>query len=108
MIKDSGILLLDEATSNIDKETDTMIQKTIRTKLWDRTIIGIAHRILTISDYDRVVVMDNGCIAEEGHPYKLLGQRGIFAEMVENSEGKDEIIEIISKNYKNREKKMNS
>ena len=93
MIKGSAILLLDEATSNIDKETDKIIQKTIRTKLWDRTIITIAHRISTISDYDRVVVMDKGLIAEEGDPYELLSQKGIFAEMVEHSEGKEEIME---------------
>ena len=69
MLKDCKVLLLDEATSNIDKETDEKIQKTIRDKFNDKTVIAIAHRLRTIADYDKVIVMDNGMVKETGSPY---------------------------------------
>ena len=67
--------------------------------MWNRTIITIAHRISTISDYDRVIVMDNGNIVEEGHPHELIEQEGLFSEMVNHSEGKEEIVSTAKRNY---------
>lgn len=68
----SKILLLDEATAAVDVETDKVIQETIRTAFKDRTILTIAHRINTIMDSDRIIVLDNGTIKEFDSPEKLL------------------------------------
>ncbi|XP_061381499.1 probable multidrug resistance-associated protein lethal(2)03659 isoform X2 [Danaus plexippus] len=67
-----AVLILDEATANVDTETDKHIQRTIRTKFADSTVLTIAHRLNTVMDYDRVIVMDKGRIVESGHPYELL------------------------------------
>ncbi|XP_028034923.1 probable multidrug resistance-associated protein lethal(2)03659 [Bombyx mandarina] len=72
----SSVLLLDEATANVDTETDKQIQRTIRTKFSNATVLTIAHRLNTVMDYDRVIVMDKGRIVESGHPHELLTQSG--------------------------------
>lgn len=72
LLRRSKILILDEATAAVDVETDNLIQKTIRKEFKDSTILTIAHRLETIIDYDRVVVMDNGSLAEEGSPPTLM------------------------------------
>ncbi|XP_026483482.2 probable multidrug resistance-associated protein lethal(2)03659 [Vanessa tameamea] len=69
-----AVLVLDEATANVDAETDKHIQTTIRTKFADSTVLTIAHRLNTVMDYDRVIVMDKGRIVESGHPFELLTQ----------------------------------
>ncbi|KAJ2943309.1 hypothetical protein O0L34_g12115 [Tuta absoluta] len=72
-----SVLVLDEATANVDTETDKHIQETIRRKFADSTVLTIAHRLNTVMDYDRVIVMDKGRVVESGHPFELLsGQRG--------------------------------
>lgn len=68
----SRILVLDEATAAVDVETDKVIQDTIRTEFKDRTILTIAHRINTIMDSDRIIVLDHGEVAEFDSPAKLL------------------------------------
>ncbi|KGK34931.1 hypothetical protein JL09_g5920 [Pichia kudriavzevii] len=68
----SKILILDEATSSIDTETDNVIQQTIRTRCDHLTILTIAHRLNTIMDSDRILVLDNGEIAEFASPNELL------------------------------------
>ncbi|KAL0809379.1 hypothetical protein ABMA28_011577 [Loxostege sticticalis] len=68
------VLVLDEATANVDTETDKHIQTTIRTKFADSTVLTIAHRLNTVMDYDRVIVMDKGRVVESGHPFELLTQ----------------------------------
>ncbi|KAH0534630.1 hypothetical protein KQX54_006034 [Cotesia glomerata] len=74
-------------TANIDSQTDAMIQRTIRTKFANCTVITIAHRLNTIIDSDRVLVMDNGNAAEFGSPYELLieNSKSMFAEMVDQT-----------------------
>ncbi len=72
ILKKNKILLLDEATANVDLETDEFIQSKMKEKFKDCTIITIAHRILTIADYDKVIVMDKGMVVEFGSPYELL------------------------------------
>ncbi|CAG9794562.1 unnamed protein product [Diatraea saccharalis] len=68
------VLVLDEATANVDSTTDKHIQDTIRSKFADSTVLTIAHRLNTVMDYDRVIVMDKGKVVETGHPYELLTQ----------------------------------
>lgn len=66
------ILVLDEATSNVDGETDKLMQKLIREEFGRYTILTVAHRLDTILDADRVIVMDGGRLAEMGPPLDLL------------------------------------
>jgi len=63
---------MDEATASVDFETDNMIQRTIRKEFAGVTVLTIAHRINTIVDYDRVIVLDNGKLAEFDSPQNLL------------------------------------
>ncbi|CAE6469113.1 unnamed protein product, partial [Rhizoctonia solani] len=82
LVKQSRILVLDEATASVDLETDSRIQTTIKTEFADRTILCIAHRLRTIINYDRVVVMDQGQIVEVGAPLELfLNDSGAFRSM---------------------------
>lgn len=76
---------MDEATSNVDMQTDHFIQSCIKTKFKDTTVITIAHRLNTIADYDKVIVMDRGRIIEIGSPYELLIKGGTFSEMVDHT-----------------------
>jgi len=72
LLRKTKILLLDEATSAIDRATDRLVQETLRTEFKSATVITIAHRLETILDSDRVVVMSNGRVAEQGPPGELL------------------------------------
>ena len=74
--RSNKIILLDEATANIDFQTDQLIQEYLKTKFKDCIIISVAHRLLTIADYDKIIVMNNGTIAEIGSPYELLRKKG--------------------------------
>ena len=64
--------MLDEATANVDLETDNFIQKTLRERFVNSTVLIIAHRLATIIDADRVLVMSDGKAAEYDHPFLLL------------------------------------
>uniref|UniRef100_A0A8C5H1L3 ABC-type glutathione-S-conjugate transporter n=1 Tax=Gouania willdenowi TaxID=441366 RepID=A0A8C5H1L3_GOUWI len=81
LLRKTKILVLDEATAAVDLETDTLIQSTIRTQFEDCTVLTIAHRLNTIMDYTRVIVMDKGHISETDSPSNLLSQRGQFYRM---------------------------
>ncbi|XP_035205921.1 multidrug resistance-associated protein 1-like, partial [Stegodyphus dumicola] len=72
LLKKTKILVLDEATAAVDLETDKLIQNTIRSEFWDCTVITIAHRLHTVLDYDRILVMADGRIVEDGEPDTLL------------------------------------
>ncbi|GME83639.1 unnamed protein product [Ambrosiozyma monospora] len=72
LLKSPRVLMLDEATASIDYEADAMIQKTIREEFSSTTILTIAHRLKTIIDYDKILVLDAGKIKEFDHPYKLI------------------------------------
>uniref|UniRef100_A0A8B9RPG4 ABC-type glutathione-S-conjugate transporter n=1 Tax=Astyanax mexicanus TaxID=7994 RepID=A0A8B9RPG4_ASTMX len=78
LLRKTKILVLDEATAAVDLETDNLIQSTIRTQFEDCTVLTIAHRLNTIMDYTRVIVMDNGYITEMDSPTNLIAQRGQF------------------------------
>ena len=86
LIRNSKILILDEATSSVDYETDAKIQQTIATEFSHCTILCIAHRLKTIIDYDRILVLDKGEIAEFDQPKTLYQQEGsIFRSMCDKS-----------------------
>jgi len=74
ILRKSKIVLIDEATANVDLETDRLIQKALRESLQECTVITIAHRINTIIDCNKVLVMDKGNAVEFGEPYKLIKQ----------------------------------
>ncbi|KAJ2779128.1 ATP-binding cassette glutathione S-conjugate transporter ycf1 [Coemansia javaensis] len=76
------VIVLDEATANVDLATDREMQRIIRSEFKDHTVLTIAHRLETIMDCDRIVVMDRGRIAEVGPPQDLIDAGGHFAELV--------------------------
>ncbi|XP_040171084.1 multidrug resistance-associated protein 1-like isoform X2 [Anopheles arabiensis] len=86
VLRKTKVLILDEATAAVDLETDDLIQKTIRTEFADCTILTIAHRLNTILDSDRVLVLDKGLVAECDSPQNLLANReSIFFGMAKNA-----------------------
>ena len=86
LLKKSKILVLDEATAAVDLQTDELIQKTIRKEFFDCTIVTIAHRLNTIMDYDKVIVMDSGTVVEYDSPNNLLNNKNsVFYSMTKDS-----------------------
>lgn len=86
ILKNNKILVLDEATANVDPTTDSLIQTTIRNKFKECTVLTIAHRLNTIMDSDKVIVMDQGRCVEFDHPFILLkNENGYFAKMVKET-----------------------
>jgi len=83
ILRNSTVLVLDEATANVDAETDDFIQAAIRKRFAHCTVITIAHRLNTIMDSDRILVMDDGRVAEFGPPQVLLSDpNGHFTQLV--------------------------
>ncbi|XP_034944749.1 multidrug resistance-associated protein 4-like [Chelonus insularis] len=87
LLRDNKILVLDEATANIDTRTDSLIQRAIRSKFTGCTVITIAHRLNTIIDSDRVLVLDTGRVMEFDSPYELIfnKQESLFKQMIEQT-----------------------
>ncbi|KAF9435261.1 hypothetical protein BGZ76_006616 [Entomortierella beljakovae] len=85
LLRKTKILVLDEATSAVDVETDKLIQKTIREEFQDRTVLTIAHRIKTIMDSDKILVLEKGQIQEYDTPSVLLGRKGLFYSLAEQA-----------------------
>uniref|UniRef100_A0A8D3E7H0 ABC-type glutathione-S-conjugate transporter n=1 Tax=Scophthalmus maximus TaxID=52904 RepID=A0A8D3E7H0_SCOMX len=81
LLRKTRILVLDEATAALDMKTDQLIQSTIRTQFEDCTVLTIAHRLNTIMDYTRVIVMDRGSIVEMDSPAQLIHLQGHFYKM---------------------------
>ena len=81
MLRKSTILILDEATSNVDAETDRVMQRVIREEFTNHTIITVAHRINTIMDADRILVMEDGRMIEFGSPTELLSRDSAFRRL---------------------------
>ncbi|XP_034936721.1 LOW QUALITY PROTEIN: multidrug resistance-associated protein 4-like [Chelonus insularis] len=88
LLRNNKILILDEATANIDFQTDALIQQTIKSKFIGCTVIVIAHRLNTIIDSDRVLVMDAGEVVEFDSPYNLIFNRenSLFKQMIEQTD----------------------
>ncbi|UTW47428.1 ABC transporter ATP-binding protein [Bacterioplanoides sp. SCSIO 12839] len=81
LLKDAPILILDEATSALDSEVEAAIQKSLYRLMENKTVIAIAHRLSTIAAMDRLIVMDQGRIVEQGTHQQLLQQKGIYAQL---------------------------
>ena len=81
LLANPRILILDEATSNIDTVTEKLVQKGIEKLLYGRTSFVVAHRLSTIRDCDKIMVINNGKIEEEGNHEELLKLRGIYYEL---------------------------
>jgi ABC-type multidrug transport system fused ATPase/permease subunit len=77
------IMILDEATSNVDTNTERIMQESLRRLAKGRTMIIIAHRLSTVTHADRIIIMENGRIAESGNHRELMAKKGIYYEMFE-------------------------
>ena len=82
LLKDAPILILDEATSALDSESENQIKEALETLMKGRTCLTVAHRLSTIDRADRIVVMQDGVIVEEGTPAELMAKGGAYARMV--------------------------
>jgi ATP-binding cassette subfamily C (CFTR/MRP) protein 4 len=88
LIRNNKILVMDEATANVDPHTDALIQNTIREKFADCTVLTIAHRLHTVMDSDKILVMSAGCVEEFDHPYALLKKEGGILHNLVQTTGK--------------------
>lgn len=90
------VMVLDEATSAVDMTTDALIQRSIREEFTDATLVVIAHRLSTIADFDRILVLSDGKVAEYGSPRELWEKEGgVFRGMCEESGEKDKLRGVV-------------
>jgi len=87
ILKNAPILLLDEATSSLDSEVEVIIQDSLDILMQGKTVIAIAHRLSTIAAMDRLIVMDNGEIIEEGNHKSLLKKKGLYYQLWQHQSG---------------------
>ena len=82
-LKNAPIILLDEASASLDVENETLIQTAISRLIADKTVLVIAHRLRTVAGADKIVVLSEGTVAEEGRPDELKQKNGLYARMVQ-------------------------
>ncbi|EJU03270.1 hypothetical protein DACRYDRAFT_115475 [Dacryopinax primogenitus] len=98
ILRRTRVLILDEATASVDGDTDAIIQASIRDELKHATLITIAHRLLTIMDYDKIMVLDGGKLVEFDTPWALLqNENGYFRSLVDASGDKQRVFAIAEK-----------
>lgn len=108
IVEEPKIILLDEATSSIDYKSDALIQKTIRDEFGSSTILTIAHRLRTIIDYDKILVMDAGKVVEYDNPYVLISNSdSLFYSMCENSGELNSLISLAKESYVKKKNQKN-
>lgn len=83
LLKDAPVILMDEATASLDVENETQVQEAISNLVKNKTVLIIAHRMRTVAGADRIVVLKDGCVAEQGTPEELMEQKGIYRHMAE-------------------------
>ena len=81
-LRDAPILLLDEATSALDSESEASVQRALTMLAAGRTVIAVAHRLSTLRDFDRIIVMENGRIIDQGTPEELAARPGPYLELL--------------------------
>jgi ATP-binding cassette subfamily C (CFTR/MRP) protein 4/polyamine-transporting ATPase len=92
-LKQSKIVLVDEATANIDQKNDQLIQDVISTKFKESTVLTIAHRLSTLKNSDKILVLGEGKVLEWGSPQELMGKDGgIYREMCQKGNITDEYL----------------
>jgi len=87
LLKNSPILVLDEATSSLDSESEKYIQEGLWELMKDKTALVIAHRLSTIKHLDRIIVLDEGKIVQDGTHSKLIKQKGLYAKLWSHQSG---------------------
>ena len=87
LLKDAPIIVLDEATSALDTAAEIEIQRALDALMLGRTVLAIAHRLSTVARFDRLVVLQDGRIVEDGTPAELRRRRGFFDRMCRLQEG---------------------
>ena len=94
MLHDPRILILDEATSSVDVETEKQIQEAVHRMVQGRTTFAIAHRLSTLRDAERLVVLEDGRIVEVGSHGELMERRGVFHDLVKMQQEASRIIAV--------------
>lgn len=82
-LKDAPIILLDEATASLDVDNETMIQEALSRLIQNKTVLIIAHRMRTVAQADKIVVLKDGVVAEQGTPAELYERNGVYRHMVQ-------------------------
>lgn len=91
LLRQNSVLLMDEATANVDAETDAKIQATVRTYFRGCTVISVAHRLDTVIGYDKILVLENGRVADFDTPAALFYKEGLFRRMCQDSGQMEEL-----------------
>jgi ABC-type multidrug transport system fused ATPase/permease subunit len=102
LLRSSRLIFLDEATASVDADTDAKIQETIRSRFTQGSILTVAHRLKTIIDYDRILVMDQGRVAEMDTPFRLLEKKGLFYDMCRESGDFGELVRVATQCHRQR------
>ena len=88
LLKNAPIVLLDEATASMDAESETLVQDALSVLLRDKTVMVIAHRMRTVANADKIVVLDDGKVSEMGTPAELMAKGGLYSHLVALQQGR--------------------